>query len=295
MQTRPGLQVSIYIVGGILLVGGIFYGTHITRVYIQNLNKEHEAEKEAVNQTLLALQADIAKLTEENINLNNILTEEQKRVIDLEKEKRRDDKKIDTLEKLTTIDPELLKKYSKVFFLSENYTPPDLEDIKTEYKISSDKKLQILEDVEPYLHRLLRAANQDDVDLKVISAYRSFDQQESLKSTYTTTYGSGANAFSADQGYSEHQLGTTVDFGTTQVTGAYMSFEKTSAFVWLQKNAHEYGFILSYPKGNAYYQYEPWHWRFVGENLAEDLYDDGKQFYELDQRDIDKYLIDIFE
>ena len=74
-----------------------------------------------------------------------------------------------------------------------------------------------------------------------------------------------------------------------------MSFEKTPAFTWLKENAHDYGFILSYPKGNLYYQYEPWHWRFVGEDLAEDLFEDGKEFYELDQREIDEYLVDIFD
>ncbi len=52
---------------------------------------------------------------------------------------------------------------------------------------------------------------------------------------------------------------------------------------------------MSYPKSNIYYQYEPWHWRFVGEDLAEDLHDDKKNFYELDQREIDKYLIKIFD
>jgi hypothetical protein len=44
-----------------------------------------------------------------------------------------------------------------------------------------------------------------------------------------------------------------------------------------------------------YYQYEPWHWRFVGKDLADDLRDDGKYFYDLDQRTIDSYLIDIFD
>ena len=52
---------------------------------------------------------------------------------------------------------------------------------------------------------------------------------------------------------------------------------------------------MSYPKGNSYYVYEPWHWRFVGKELADDLYDENKKFYELDQREIDEYLLKIFD
>jgi D-alanyl-D-alanine carboxypeptidase len=117
-----------------------------------------------------------------------------------------------------------------------------------------------------------------------------------LKSTYSVTYGAGtANRFSADQGYSEHQLGTTLDF-TTPATGLVFSkFEKTSAYAWLAENGYTYGFVLSYPKNNTYYQYEPWHWRFVGRGLAAKLHADGKRFYDLDQRDIDSYLISFFD
>jgi hypothetical protein len=52
--------------------------------------------------------------------------------------------------------------------------------------------------------------------------------------------------------------------------------------------------VLSYPKNNSYYVYEPWHWRFVGVVLSSKLRQEGKNFYDLDQREIDNYLIDIF-
>src|SRR5690606_38397067 len=98
------------------------------------------------------------------------------------------------------------------------------------------------------------------------------------------------------QGYSEHQLGTTIDFTTEGLGGGLVtSFENTPAFAWLADNAHKFGFTLSYPKGNAYYMYEPWHWRFVGEDLAEDLHEDDAYFYDWDQRKIDTYLIKIFD
>ena len=53
--------------------------------------------------------------------------------------------------------------------------------------------------------------------------------------------------------------------------------------------------MLSYPKNNAYYIFEPWHWRFVGQDLAKDLQTDGLFFYDLDQRQLDEYLISFFD
>lgn len=58
---------------------------------------------------------------------------------------------------------------------------------------------------------------------------------------------------------------------------------------------HTYGFTLSYPKGNAYYQYEPWHWRYVGRTLATYLFEEDKHLYDLSEREIDAYLITIFD
>lgn len=284
----------IFTLSGLTLIAGLTYGSFFSYQTYETL-KETEQALQATQDTVSQLETNLNKITLENENLNSILTDEQKKNLELEKDARKDARKIDTLEKLTTIDPELLKKYSKVFFLSENYAPPKLRDIPEEYKITPSKDLKILRDVYPFVNDMLQDAEEEGVNLRVISAYRSFKEQTTLKSGYTFTYGSGANKFSADQGYSEHQLGTTIDFGTPEITGAYLSFENTLAFDWLQKNAHKYGFILSYPKGNQYYQYEPWHWRFVGEDLASDLYDDQKSFYELDQREIDKYLIKIFD
>ena len=108
-------------------------------------------------------------------------------------------------------------------------------------------------------------------------------------------YGAGANQFSADQGYSEHQLGTALDFATTEIGAGFDGFEKTDAYRWLLDNAYQYGFILSYPQNNNYYQFEPWHWRFVGRDLAKKLSKEDKNFYDLDQREIDEYLISFFD
>ena len=143
---------------------------------------------------------------------------------------------------------------------------------------------------------MLKASLVDDKEIYVFSAYRSFDEQNALKDQYSIIYGVGtANQFSADQGYSEHQLGTTIDLITTGIGGTLEDFEKTIAYQWLLNNAYKFGFTMSYPDNNDFYVFEPWHWRFVGVKLATQLNNDRKNFYDLDQRDIDEYLIYLFE
>lgn len=204
---------------------------------------------------------------------------------------------VTTLQKLSATDPELLKKYSKVYFLNENYAPEHLTTIPQSYLYSNIRSEAFLTRAYPYLLEMLDAAKSEGVIFYVHSAYRSFATQQALKSDHVMTYGAGtANTFSADQGYSEHQIGTTVDFITSGMGGKLdESFAETPAFRWLNANAHKYGFILSYPEGNSYYIYEPWHWRFVGVKLATEINTKGIRFYDMDQRDIDGYLAEIFD
>lgn len=203
---------------------------------------------------------------------------------------------LNTLQKLAKTDPELLKKYSKVYFLNENYVPARLSEIPNEYEYSSKKQLLIHTDVLPHLEDMINAASSTGIKLYAFSAYRSFAEQRALKGDYTVTFGAGtANSFSADQGYSEHQLGTALDMITPGLGGVLDGFDKTAAYAWMQNNAYKYGFILSYPRDNGYYVFEPWHWRFVGVKLATDLHNQNKTYYSLDQRTLDEYLVSIFD
>ena len=203
---------------------------------------------------------------------------------------------LNTLQKLSKTDHELLKKYSKAYFLNENYVPARLAEIPEVYQYSDKKQLLIHTDILPYLKSMIDAASSTDVKLYTFSAYRSFAEQKALKGNYSVSFGAGtANTFSADQGYSEHQLGTTVDMITPGLGGILDGFDKTAAYAWMLKNAYKYGFVLSYPQSNSYYVFEPWHWRFVGVKLATDLHNQDKTFYDLDQRKIDEYLVSIFD
>ncbi|MES2985613.1 MAG: M15 family metallopeptidase [Patescibacteria group bacterium] len=237
-----------------------------------------------------------ASSTESTESLNSLFTT-LARVIDQERMKSKSlEEKVGSLDKLSKSDPQLLKKYSKVYFLNENYAPLSLSTIPIENVFNKKQEYQVHSDILYFLQNMFNAARVDGIDLLVTSAYRSFTKQVDVKAIHRVIYGVGtANQFSAEQGFSEHQLGTTIDF-TTQETGINFSkFESTKEFEWLKQNAHKFGFVLSYPKGNTFYAYEPWHWRFVGVNLATELYANEMYFFALDQKAIDGYLINMFD
>ncbi|QQR82743.1 M15 family metallopeptidase [Candidatus Campbellbacteria bacterium] len=281
---------------GVIVVLLVILGYGGYRLYVLNsLYATALTTTQTLTESHDILQGELTRAREEKINVQNELTLQESRVNDLEQQIQDITGTVGTLEKLSKTDPELLQKYSKVFFLNEHYTPPKLSTIDKALVYDESKQQQIHRQVWPFLEDLIKDAKNDDVSLFVLSAYRSFGTQAALKTGYTVSYGSGANAFSADQGYSEHQLGTTVDFTTTGINGGLNGFETTPAYKWLVDNAYRYGFILSYPKGNAYYQFEPWHWRFVGTDLARVLHRQNMDFYDMDQRQIDKYLVTIFD
>lgn len=287
----------------ILFIAGIGYELYMLNTKtskmsqeIDQLKTDQTATAKNLSDTIAILNQNLSLTKEEQDKLRDVLSFEQQR---LEAQGQRINSisgTVGTLEKLTYTDEELLKKYSKIYFLNEHYVPAKLSRIDPRYTYQGRDDIQIHTSVLPFLEALLKANPDPDFDLRVISSYRSFGTQSSLKSNYTVTYGAGtANQFSADQGYSEHQLGTTVDFTTVRTGGDFGSFDGTSDYKWLLENAHKYGFTLSYPESNSYYQFEPWHWRFVGVKLATKLYNEGKHFYDLEQREIDAYLVSIFD
>lgn len=297
---------------GIALILAIFLGVRLAsteRALTQSETERQEKLAEAsalVNEQnariaeLETLLTETKSMLEETIedydDLADDYRDEKDRNEEFEDQIKKIGSTVGTLDKLAKTDKELLMKYSKVYFLNEHYMPPKLTPIPDEFVAQKGGDPEFIHgEVYPFLIDMLEDAQDDEVNLLVVSAFRSFDEQRALKGAYSVTYGSGANTFSADQGYSEHQLGTTLDFTTDGLGGGLTNFETTKAYEWLTKNAHKYGFVLSYPKNNAYYIFEPWHWRFVGTDLARDLHNDGQYFYDKDQREIDEYLISLFD
>jgi LAS superfamily LD-carboxypeptidase LdcB len=258
-------------------------------------SNQKKAQLNVASTTINELRFELHNLREDLGDLADRYRNEKNKNDDFEDQIRDLAGTLGDLDKLAKTDKELLAKYSKVYFLNENYIPERLKQIDDDYILAGKKDQYFHARIIKHLEDLIEDARKDDINLKIVSAYRSFDEQSDLKGQFTQIYGTGANTFSADQGYSEHQLGTTVDFTTPEVGGAYNSFKDTPAYSWLLANAYKYGFILSYPEGNGFYIFEPWHWRFVGVDLARDLNRQKKTFYELEQREIDKYLLTFFD
>lgn len=274
--------------------GGYYYYS-LLAAEIAQIRTESTSTTVELQTRISELQSNLAGAKSESATLSQALRAEEEKSGTFEKQIGAISNTVGTLEKLSQTDEELLQKYSKVYFLNEHYIPTNLTAIDAKYLYDPDKPLTFHARVWPYLEKLLIAAATDGVSLQIASAYRSFGAQTSLKSSYAVIYGAGsANQFSADQGYSEHQLGTTVDLAM-RGAALFTDFEKTAGYRWLATNGYKYGFVLSYPKGNAYYQFESWHWRFVGTTVAAKLHDDQAYFYDLDQREIDKYLVTIFD
>ena len=280
----------------LILILIFFLFVSLALFFYLKLYKESSKIQDSLSNQVIELEKKLYELENENTKLRVSFESEQNKNSEFAKQIGEITSVVGTLEKLSQTDPELLKKYSKVYFLNENYVPSELVTIDDKYKWNSDKKLMIHVKVLPFLQKMLDATELEGLNLKILSAFRSFGEQASIKSTYTVMYGAGtANQFSADQGYSEHQLGTAIDLTTIDTGDDFSSFENTAEYTWLQENAYKYGFILSYPESNTYYKYEPWHWRFVGTDMALTLHNENWNFYDLDQRYIDRYLITIFD
>ncbi len=153
----------------------------------------------------------------------------------------------------------LINKYNQ---LDKSVQFDDLVTIKLPY--SKDGKRSIRKVAYDNLIKMIDDAKKDNITLKVVSGYRTWDQQTGLFNNSKNKNGLDyALMYSAKPGHSEHQLGLAVDLNTTQ-----NGFEKTKEYAWLKQNAYKYGFIERYPKGKEFitgYAFEPWHYRYLGD------------------------------
>ena len=180
-------------------------------------------------------------------------------------------------ELLTTIkeQKDLLVLVDKKHALSKDYTPAQLEEIKTPYDTRTFKLTSQTVDA---LKRLMADAKKEGLNIYPVSAYRTFQYQKRLYDNSVKKNGQEhANKYSALPGHSQHHLGTAVDFNDVEVR-----FENTKEFAWLKNNAGKYGFSLSFPKGQediTGYAYEPWHFRYIGNEavIMQDIFFEGSQ------------------
>ncbi len=157
---------------------------------------------------------------------------------------------------------------NKYYYLTEDYVPENLEEISLSYARSG---MQLVHEAKEAFETLSEEAKKEGKNIIAMSSYRSYEYQVDLYNHYVETDGKeAADTYSARAGYSEHQTGLAVDVYNKELP--YTSFEQTEEFTWMQENAYKYGFILRFPKDKVNitgYQYESWHYRYVGEEVAE--------------------------
>ncbi|MBR5515375.1 MAG: M15 family metallopeptidase [Clostridia bacterium] len=124
------------------------------------------------------------------------------------------------------------------------------------------------------LQQMFSAASNAGISLYVVSGFRSYDTQYNTYYGYVSRSGQAdADRYSARPGHSEHQTGLAFDLNSLEQT-----FGNTKEGKWLKANAHKYGFIIRYPEGKESvtgYMYEPWHVRYLGTDIATDVFESG--------------------
>lgn len=170
---------------------------------------------------------------------------------------------------------------NKENMLSIDYIPKNMyivdnnENNFRNYLIDNIKPMLRIE-VKPYIEKLIYDANNNGINIIVDSAFRSGNYQQMILDKLISEKGNEAYKLIALPGASEHQTGLAVDFAIYE-NGIYNDDikEDDKEAIWLKDNAWKYGFILRYPKGKediTGFNFEPWHYRFVGLELAFELY-----------------------
>lgn len=141
--------------------------------------------------------------------------------------------------------------------------------VNSDYTLPSDYDPGIDEDARKSFTLMVNDANKDGVILRSVSDYRSFEQQSKLEDVEDVKF--------VKAGTSEHQTGLAYDLIGEDYTLKYkLDFSKSKEYKWLMDNAYKYGFVLRYPEGKkdaTGLSYAPWHFRYVGIDLAKILHD----------------------
>ena len=163
---------------------------------------------------------------------------------------------------------------NKYYYIEDNYVPDNLEAINRKYALSN---MRLVYKAKEAFEALSKKAQEEDLNIIAMSTYRSYSYQVNLYNRYVKKDGKEkADTYSGRPGHSEHQTGLAVDVYNKKED--YTNFENTKEFEWMQQHAHEYGFILRFPKGKEKetgYQYEAWHYRYVGKEVATYIHDNN--------------------
>lgn len=177
----------------------------------------------------------------------------------------------------------LVNKYN---YVTEDYIPENLQIVSSKY---SSKTVKLVSYAKEAFEELAAAAEKENYTINAMSSYRDYAYQNTLYNNYAKKDGyDNADTYSARPGYSEHQTGLAVDIDNKKEY--FTNFEKTKEYEWMQNNAYKYGFILRFPKDKVLetgYEYESWHYRYVGKEIAKYIHDNNMCYEEYYAQNLD--------
>ena len=172
---------------------------------------------------------------------------------------------------------------NKYYQIDSSYEPDDLVTVSMDYSWGDYGSIVVRKIVMDNFLNMWHAANNEGIYLMISSAYRSYQEQETVYNNYKDSYGEDyANEIAAKPGYSEHQTGLAIDI-FSKTNSNRKTFKDSDAAHWLVNNAYKYGFILRYPEDKVDltgYSYESWHFRYVGPEIAEYIQNNNITFEE---------------
>ncbi|CAM3564073.1 MULTISPECIES: M15 family metallopeptidase [Saccharibacillus] len=170
---------------------------------------------------------------------------------------------------------------NKKRYLPDGYEPADLVVPNVEFSFGGTiEKSHMRKEAAGALEKLFAGAKEAGIDLYAVSGYRSYKRQKSIYDNNVAQRGEAETAkFSAQPGTSEHQTGLAMDVSALSVQNELeQAFGETEEGRWVAEHAQDYGFIVHYLEGKediTGYSYEPWHVRYVGQELAEAVHASG--------------------
>ncbi len=196
--------------------------------------------------------------------------------------------------KMVVNDPESITVIvNKKRSLPDGYIPPDLVVPNVAFSYSGVlEKSHMRKEAAGALEQLFAASKKDGLDLRAVSGYRSYKRQVSIYKNNVATKGQEyTDRVSARPGTSEHQTGLAIDVSGPGIGyGLEQSFGATKEGEWLKEHAPEYGFVIRYTENgesSTGYTWEPWHIRYIGKAIAQDVTSKGmtlEQYF--DQKNI---------
>jgi len=170
---------------------------------------------------------------------------------------------------------------NKYYTMGMDYVPENLVDVPITHRYSD--RVQITQETYDAFMEMWDAANSEGIYLILASGYRSAKEQKEVYDEYEKGYGTEfADNIAARPGYSEHQTGLAIDMYSKECASA-KTFKDSKTYAWLMENAYKYGFILRYPENKKEltgYNYESWHYRYFGKDLAKKIHDSGLTYDE---------------